>query len=630
MTTIRPNLTLTTHGLHGGSGVRNVTVSAPTAGPSGPALQGDMATIVHGLDAVRAHAEEHGIVLDHLPTLMNLANGKDGKGHPLPTGKCVFGLRATNPHATDLIAEGSMTKDLTIKGKTADTGPMAGRIPRLQRFSKSRGDTAKVKKSDDEVISCEKKGDAAYEHLVVSEERLKKLQRKGLFGIRGKLGAGPVEFHCEINGDRFLLKGRPKFEGLKVSYEIFHEDGKKFDILAKPDPDGGPARPLTADYDLLLHATPMEEYGVRDNYRDSRHRSVSPTGNALRAQLMGSPQEMNTPQGAERRNRFASAGNRSEQRSSSSVSTQNRGMTSARLNEFSDVVNRQLDRDPIKNPVIHHGPESHNPEPTKDIKDILPSVFFVPPGVAGIDGVALIRTPKEMRGFLQAVKDAGYQYFTPKGWPPELAPENFRRSTYNAARPAVEELLRSRSVSRRGSLEPSRRGSTHDENTSAGAAWSGSAAGEPLFNNPFPFGRTSSMSSDHLAVPLSEDALQAHQQAEIGPMVPPTFISWLSKRRRSRDVPGMARRESYPSMSPVRRTNSEQMADDSESASEMSVGFHRTGSPAPMDAAESAGAGEERMGRSREPQSLTGASPTDDRMSSSMTFHPLPPTAEEE
>jgi hypothetical protein len=624
MTTIRPNLTLTTQGLHGGSGVRNVEISAPTAGPSGPALGGDMATIVHGLDAVRAHAEEHGIVLDHLPILMNLANGKDREGKTLPTGKCVFGLRATNPHATDLIAEGSATKDLTIKGKSADTGPMAGRIPRRQEFSKLRGDAAAVKKSNDEVIACEKNGDAAYEHLVVSEERLKKLQKKGLFGVRGKLGAGPVEFHCEINGERVLLKGRPKFEGLKVSYEIFHDDGKKFEILAKPDPDGGPAKPLTADYDLLLHATPMDDYGVRDNYRDSRHRSVSPTGNALRAQLMGSPQGLDTSEGEERRNRFASARNRSEQRSSSSVSTQNRGMTSDRLNEFSDVVNIELGRDPVKNPVIHHGPESHNPAPSKNIKDILPSIFFVPPGVAGIDGVALIRTPKEMRAFLQAVKDAGYQYFTPKGWPPELAPENFRRSSYNVARAPIEQLMRSQSASRQGSRAPSRRGSSYDESASAGPARSGSAASEDMFGNPFPFGRASgSMSSDHPAAPLSEEGLPVY-----GPQGPATFVSWLS-RRRSRDlVPGLARRESYPSMSPVRRTNSDTPADESESPSDMSASFHRTGSPGPMDTPTAGSASGERVGRAREPKSLNDQAPTDDLMSAS--FHSLPPTLEEE
>ena len=245
--------------------------------------------------------------------------------------------------------------------------------------------------------------------------------------------------------------------------------------------------------------------------------------------------------------------------------------------------------------------------------------------------MALIRTPKEMRAFLQAVKDAGYQYFTPKGWPPELAPENFRRSTYNAARAPIEELIRSQSASRRGSLAPSRRGSSYDESAPVGTARSGSAASEVLFQNPFSFGPGSgSISGDHLTVPLSEEALSAHQHAGAGPMEPPTFISWLS-RRRSRDMaPGLTRRESYPSMSPVRRKDSDLYVGESGSPSDMSASIHRTGSPAQMEASESRSAVEERIGRAREPKSLTRLSPTDDRMSSSMTFHALPPTAEEE
>ena len=107
------------------------------AGPASQAFFPETATnvaaLVCGLDAVSALGSEHGIVISHLAILAALAEELD----------IVFAFRPVNPLATQLIEQNYPTKNLTIKGKSSDWGPMAGFIPVRQEWSKLAGAGAK-------------------------------------------------------------------------------------------------------------------------------------------------------------------------------------------------------------------------------------------------------------------------------------------------------------------------------------------------------------------------------------------------------------------------------------------------------------------------------------------------------
>ncbi|MBC7502686.1 MAG: adenylate cyclase, partial [Herminiimonas sp.] len=135
-----------------------------------PETATNVAAPVCGLDAVSALGCEHGIVISHLAILAALAEELD----------IVFAFRPVNPLATQLIEQGYPTKDLSIKGKSANWGPMAGFVPVLQELSKLAGKPAEIDKSNASVQDCIADGHAVAQPLTIDMARLNALHRLGV------------------------------------------------------------------------------------------------------------------------------------------------------------------------------------------------------------------------------------------------------------------------------------------------------------------------------------------------------------------------------------------------------------------------------------------------------------------
>ena len=103
------------------------------------------------------------------------------------------------------------------------------------------------------------------------------------------------------------------------------------------------------------------------------------------------------------------------------------GVISDRIEKDLPKMNLAIKRDPVDNPAIHHGPETHNPELNKKGKQVetpekpvaqstglkkkskidFPCTFFVPTGATRIDKVAMVRNIEEL---ICVLREAAQKY----------------------------------------------------------------------------------------------------------------------------------------------------------------------------------------------------------------------------
>lgn len=384
--------------------------------------------IASGVENVSGCGREHGIVQSHLSILADLAEQRN----------VVFAFRLVNPLATQLLEQGYPTKDLNIKGKSADWGRMAGFIPVLQQLSKLAGDAEAIKASDLQIQKCIVERHDVSTRSVINEARLKSLCQEGVISKRGKIGQRSIELFSEKNGQHVAFQGKLFFINQVAHYEIWHKN-EPVKVLAKTDPASRLTKPLTADYDLLLFAVPLASLDSRDNYN-------SPAIN------MRAPQKMLIKLFKEKSGLPGSVAHADSYKTGrprppilridpdAAESAPNRGIISPRLDAFIPAINTALGRSQT-NGIVQHGADTENPYTVT--ADNYPCVVFMPSQVGDFKGVAMARNKDEAIDIFKEIKNSGFQFFGNREWSKEMHPSSYRRSSFNQSRAALELSLAS-------------------------------------------------------------------------------------------------------------------------------------------------------------------------------------------
>jgi hypothetical protein len=387
--------------------------------------------LICGIDAVRACGAEHGIVGSHLSILSDLATRDD----------VVFGFRPVNSLATQLLEQGYPTKNLHIKGKSADWGPMAGFIPVQQKLSKLAGvenEFKKIKKSDAEVSGCIEKGHAVSMPLAINKARLDMLLAGKAITTIKKNNEG---VDITVTKDGFIHEFTGKLSGSTAApeYAISHL-GKPVHVLATPSGGEQEPRPMTADYDLLLFAVPLDQLSSQDSYRDpiaSNHKEPSASGRVLSAKLVQVSKNNKTKLSLNKENRSATENSDKGKSKALRISTEaiksdsDLGIISPRLKKFIPEINKALGRT-SDNDIVQHGADTQNPY--SELTENYPSVIFLPKRLEPFRGVVMVRNKEESIQIFKAIKDSGFQFFGNNIWEKAMPAKVFRRSSFDAAR----------------------------------------------------------------------------------------------------------------------------------------------------------------------------------------------------
>lgn len=249
-----------------------------------------------------------------------------------------------------------------------------------------------------------------------------------------------------------------------------HKKGK-----AKADKEPNKIYPMTGDLDMLLFAIPIETYGPKDRSplipspsKNLLVRSNTFHGETGRKNTAGFP--VNSPMsedtdyfGANATQRIERAASLDEsasglspnprnispsaifRRRSSGASKKpmvtNPGVISNRLEELLPDINEVFERDP-DNPVVLHGPETHNPNPGPIDKDAVPSFTFYPSHIEEAESIIFSGTVSGLQSSFLIIKNNGFQFFGNPGWDKVLPKSQYRRGSYEIALHELGKTLR--------------------------------------------------------------------------------------------------------------------------------------------------------------------------------------------
>jgi adenylate cyclase ExoY len=317
--------------------------------------------------------EEHsiGIIANHAIKMQKIAQEKN----------IIFGIRPVEPIVKTLIEEGYPTKDLNVKGKSSNWGPQAGFICKEQFFSKKNGDSEKIKALNAEIETGLLEKNFGVTELEIGRSRVEELCDKlGIIEttkkqddllIYAKSPSSNVEiFFAKYNHD-------------KNNYAIYNaEDNKPIEVLC----DLKLKKPLTADYDLLLLSTPIEEY--KTNALDNRSGKI-----AIFKDTKFSTEEKVEYIAKNQDKKFGNSTKRVENL----------------LNEVNDTLGRGEGLD-----VMHHADDVGNPY--TNINDNFPATFFLPKKIGDFDKITVIENKQMFDIFITAIKHAGFHFEDHPNW----------------------------------------------------------------------------------------------------------------------------------------------------------------------------------------------------------------------
>lgn len=314
-----------------------------------------------------------------------------------------FAFRPVEPVATGLIAAGHPTKNFHIKGKSASWGPQAGLICCDQRFSKLVDqDDARIRHFNAQVAGCIAAGHAVAVPLLVTRERLVALQQLGKLdalrpGVDGTLTVAATAPGGSVH--RFLAQPQPDGR-----YRISHE-GAAIQVLA-PCPG---ARPLTADYDMLVLAVPLADFGPQDNLPISlvSHTRFHPGNNPVLRARYPDPAAFYAREDPDL------------------------GNASLRIRRLIPVFNRSLGCAPGAE-LVHHNADCGSP--ATDLSANFPASFFLPRPLGRYPTVGVIEHKTAFADWVLTLKDAGFHVPLNPLW---AGLTGIRRSGFVAARARV-------------------------------------------------------------------------------------------------------------------------------------------------------------------------------------------------
>jgi adenylate cyclase ExoY len=357
--------------------------------------------------------EKVGIVPEHLVKLQTLAQEKN----------CIIGIRPVDEMATDLIKDGHPTKGFHIKGKSSDWGPHTSCICVDQGLSKLAGKPDKtVAEYNDQVKTClsstqSPEGEVIPPYaqkvpLEISKSRLDTLIEKGIvYNVKYNVNRDPVELKAKApTGDEHTFQlSRNKEPG---AYLVKH-NREPIEVLALP---GDNKKPITADYDLLMIAPSLEDFGAQDML--PLHEASHTVYKARIDSYRTSPENLAAPL-----KELYSNPAKFYAREDKDI-----GNASLRIRNMIPEINKHL----VGNgePVVHHSSDTGNP--ATDMKANFPATFTLPKALRQFAEICVIRNFDELKTLVQVAKDEGYHVPLNPLWEKEIT--DIRSSSFNDAR----------------------------------------------------------------------------------------------------------------------------------------------------------------------------------------------------
>lgn len=191
-----------------------------------------------------------GMPAQHQKIFSQVANKKD----------FIIGVRPVDPSSTSLIESGEYSsKNLAVKAKSADWGPMAGFIPVNQSLAKlsAQNNTLKYNNYVKEAIE---NGAASTCKLLLSTQRVSELVNNGLINIEER-SANLLKFDINNNHQihKFVLE--LIVDNGKQYYLVQREINERIEpVFVISDPISN--KPMIADYDLFTVIYPYYDLGL--------------------------------------------------------------------------------------------------------------------------------------------------------------------------------------------------------------------------------------------------------------------------------------------------------------------------------------------------------------------------------
>lgn len=341
-----------------------------------------------------------GIPMNHVIKLTQIAKRKN----------IIFGIRPIHKMLSTLLEENYPAKGIEIKAKSSNFGPMLGFIPIKQELSKLQKHIhqpkgkEKIKKFNQQIQETIQFGYATKTTLTLTQKRINELADNGYITKRGSYS------------NKLTLQSRTLTNDI-LTFEA-HENSKGDFTLYEKKPDQSLAplevlsnnhttpKPLIADYDLLLIAPHISDYGVKDLTRTDF------SNNKLTLEHLTKK---------------------------NNIKQKRKGFYTQRSERLSDIINNSLRG--TEHSIIQHGEDTLNPQTAPD--DNYPAMFFLPRSMGDFgstngnnEGAFAIIEKKDMIQFIQTIKDANFHFNIPAAWGEELT--NIKRTSFQNAKKVFE------------------------------------------------------------------------------------------------------------------------------------------------------------------------------------------------
>ncbi|WP_311746538.1 anthrax toxin-like adenylyl cyclase domain-containing protein [Proteus penneri] len=314
----------------------------------------------------------------------------------------IIGVRPIDVNSTSLISSGEYSsKNLAIKAKSSDWGPMAGFIPVDQSLAKASAqkNLLKYNKAVEEAINS---GAASVSKLYISAERVNELvENKVIDYLYDK--NSPIKFEVIHNNKTHEFFLEPKIIENKQYYlvQYYNHSGTE-PVLVMSDPISN--KPMIADYDLFTVIYPYSHLGT--NTRVNKPVSWEEWKQSVNYA------ELTDKQKILYNDKLLYEKNEGHQL----------GFISQQIKELKKELNTALGRSTGME-IVHHGADDANPFAV--IHDNFPATFFVPKSLLdkplnsknqtlddlfyiNNNGTVVLKSPDEFSKFQQFMIDLGY------------------------------------------------------------------------------------------------------------------------------------------------------------------------------------------------------------------------------
>ncbi|EPW8572846.1 CyaA/EF/ExoY family adenylyl cyclase toxin [Morganella morganii] len=343
----------------------------------------------------QAVISQTGIATEHLAPLQALAEEQ----------QLVISFRPVETTATGLISAGYPTKNFTIKGKSANWGPMAGFIPVDQFYSKLCGEKHKIELMDKKVAECLRHGHASKNILQITDSRINELVHMGLLTRHQPDKNGFITLEAKSpHGHPHLFTAKPAADD---TYAIYvQKDDTQVRVLCCPQLN----KPLTADYDLMIVAPRTEDFGSLDIPHNP---DVSADAFAKKRSYLlrrGSTKEIIHQELLEREDPRL-------------------GNNTPRIAALIPLINASLFREDGKE-VVHHSMDATNP--FSDMSANFPVTFFLPKPLGGLPQMLLVNNIEGLRTVLHTLECNNFMVPHNPLWSDEIP--SLRRESFEMTR----------------------------------------------------------------------------------------------------------------------------------------------------------------------------------------------------